>query len=546
MKISHKTIISLILIIAISSGLLVSACAVSDSELESAMEKAAQQVYSATGTPQVGSIGGEWAILGLARSGYEVAQGYYDSYFSAVEKYVIACNGVLHEKKYTEYSRVILALTAIGADPSEVAGYNLLTPLGDFEKTVWQGINGPVWAIIALDSGNYDMPENPEAETQATRQMYIDDILSRQLPCGGWSLNEAGNPDDADPDVTGMALQALAGYQAQSAVKMATGRALEWLSAAQDESGGYSSWGAANTESVVQVIVALGELGISSADSRFVKNGNTLVDNLLMYQEADGSFRHNISDVSSSRMSSEQGLCALAAAHRATSGKSSLYKMGDVSIAFSTGGKAGEGLPEKHPDVRRVPVSAPGLSFADIAGHENQAAIDSLASREIISGMPDGRFAPDETMTRAQFSAIIVRALGLAPEAVAVFEDVPASAWHAPYIGAAYSYGLINGRGVGTFDPEGTITRQEAAVLVARAASLCGMDTELSEAEIRDILAQFDDYTGVAAWAAQSLAFCYAEDILSQSDMDIQPDEHILRGEVAQMAFNLLRSANLI
>ena len=66
--------------------------------------------------------------------------------------------GNLHDKKYTEYSRVIVALTAIGKNPADVAGYNLLTPLGDYEKTIWQGMNGPIWALIALDSGNYDMP----------------------------------------------------------------------------------------------------------------------------------------------------------------------------------------------------------------------------------------------------------------------------------------------------------------------------------------------------------------------------------------------------
>jgi hypothetical protein len=99
--------------------------------------------------PQVGSVGGEWAVIGLARSEYEVDGSYFSTYDETVESYVEACGGVLHTKKYTEYSRVILALTAIGKDPADVAGYNLLTPLGDFDKTIWQGINGPIWALIA-------------------------------------------------------------------------------------------------------------------------------------------------------------------------------------------------------------------------------------------------------------------------------------------------------------------------------------------------------------------------------------------------------------
>ena len=131
---------------------------------------------------------------------------------------------MLHERKYTEYSRVILALTAIGRDPAKVAGYNLLTPLGDFEKTIWQGLNGPIWAFIALDSGSYEIPKNPAAKTQATRQLYINEILKNQLKDGGWSLTGTGN---SDLDMTAMALQALAKYQDQKSVKSATDKAAD-------------------------------------------------------------------------------------------------------------------------------------------------------------------------------------------------------------------------------------------------------------------------------------------------------------------------------
>ena len=141
------------------------------SSVQSEVQSSAAFMLSSVKSPEVGSIGGEWAVIGLARSGYSVPADYYDEYYTRVEKYVKNCSGVLHERKYTEYSRVILALTAIGRDPSKVAGYNLLTPLGDFEKTIWQGMNGPIWALIALDSGNYDIPQNPAAKTQATRQL---------------------------------------------------------------------------------------------------------------------------------------------------------------------------------------------------------------------------------------------------------------------------------------------------------------------------------------------------------------------------------------
>ena len=113
------------------------------SSVQSEVQGSAAYMVSAVKAPEVGSISGEWAIIGLARSGYAVPANYYEDYYARVEKYVKNCSGVLHERKYTEYSRVILALTAIGRDPSKVAGYNLLMPLGDFEKTIWQGLNGP-------------------------------------------------------------------------------------------------------------------------------------------------------------------------------------------------------------------------------------------------------------------------------------------------------------------------------------------------------------------------------------------------------------------
>jgi hypothetical protein len=142
-KIMKKRLLSLLLALCIALSLALPALAASTAELQSSVEASAAYLYKTVSNPQVGSIGGEWAVLGLARSGCDVPASYYQNYYANVVKYVQSCGGVLHEKKYTEYSRVIVALTAIGRDPTNVAGCNLLTPLGDFDKTVWQGINGP-------------------------------------------------------------------------------------------------------------------------------------------------------------------------------------------------------------------------------------------------------------------------------------------------------------------------------------------------------------------------------------------------------------------
>ena len=287
---------------------------------EAALQRAAAAVLRAAPKPTPGSIGGDWAVLGLARSGADVPDGYYADYYDAVAAAVQAANGVLHERKYTEYSRTILALAAIGRDARDVAGFDLTYPLGDYEKTVWQGINGPVWALLALDSRDYSMPQNAQAKTQATRQLYVDCILSAQHADGGWSMTGA-----SDPDMTAMALQALAPYRTQTKVADAAARGLACLAALQADDGGFASQGTASAESCAQVLTALAVLGAAD-DARFAKAGGSVTDALLRFQLADGSFCH-VSGGGSNEMATEQALYALAALQRARSGADGLYRM---------------------------------------------------------------------------------------------------------------------------------------------------------------------------------------------------------------------------
>ena len=552
-----KQSLSLLLVLVLALGLSVNAfAAVSDDTLAKAVTDTAQYMYQTVQSPQVGSIGGEGAVIGLARSGYAVPNSYYQNYYATVEKYVTACKGVLHEKKYTEYSRLIVALSSIGKDARNVAGYDLTKALGDYDKTIWQGLNGPIWALIALDSRNYPMPKNPEAKTQATRQMYVDHILACQLPDGGWSLfggtSAASSGDNtSDPDITGMTLQALAKYQDQPAVKQACEKALDCMSKKQGADGGFASWGTANSESCVQMIVALCELGISLDDARFVKNGKTMLDNLMTFYLPGKGFLHTQDGSGSNQMASEQGFYGLVAVQRARQGKNSLYRMGDaITVPDSSNGSDNtKGLPGKDPAVKVMPVVSPGKTFDDISGvhaHKNQPAIEAMAVRGIINGKTETRFDPDANMTRAEFAAIVVRGLGLPLQTTSNFTDVKSSDWFASYVGTAYTYKIVNGTSATTFNPNGTITRQEAAAMVARAAKLCGMDTAVDNAAMRDTLAQFGDYVTTGAWARESLAFCYQNGILDDSDLNIQPKVAIKRCEVAQMLYNLLAKSNLL
>ncbi len=552
-KYSKWCIFAFVSVIIILSSF-TAAMAESNTTLDEVVADTASYIHKTVEKPQVGSIGGEWAVLGLARSRFNVPEKYYQDYYNTVEAYVKACNGVLHNKKYTEYSRLIVALTAIDSDPRDVAGYNLLTALGDYEKTIWQGQNGPIWALIALDSGNYPMPQNPAAAVQATREMYVDRILQCQLPDGGFSLfggTAAASSKDSssDPDITGMALQALSRYQEREDVRRAIEKALICLSKIQNDDGGFASWGTANSESVVQVIVALTELGIPLDDPRFIKNGNTLLDNLMTFYIPGKGFLHTANGNGSNLMATEQALYSLVAVQRARDEKSSLYRMDDALVKTRVTDESvrpGTGLPGKNTDVKARALTSPGKTFPDISAHENQPAIEALAARGIINGKNDMQFDPDATMTRAEFTAIIVRGLGLSPKGNNTFTDIPADAWYAGYVGTAQTYCIVNGTSSLTFSPDGSITREEAAVMISRAATLCGMNTEMDTAAARDILAQYIDYVKSSNWSRSSLAFCYREGILAEKELEILPKTAIKRCEIAHMLFRMLGAANLL
>lgn len=281
------------------------------------------------GTPTVNSTGGEWMVIGLARSGRTVPAGYYDNVVEYVKAKADA-NERLHPTKVTDNARVILALTAIGKDVTNVGGHNLLKGLDSMDYVQAQDINGPIFTLIALDSHNYPTMGD------VTREKLIQVILDAQLNDGGWDLSA----DKADPDMTAMAIQALAPYyKTNETVKAAVDKALEALSALQRTDGGFDSWGTVNSESCAQVIVALTALGIDpTADSRFVKNGHTVLDALAGFYVTGGGFRHTAGGERND-MATEQGYYALAAYYRFVNGQTRLYDMSDVTI--QTGGTSG-------------------------------------------------------------------------------------------------------------------------------------------------------------------------------------------------------------
>lgn len=298
--------------------------------------------------PGVSSIGGEWAVIGLARNG-SLPADWAAIYYTNLVRTLRDSGGVLHRVKYSEYSRVVLALSSLGFDPTDVAGYDVLSPLGDFDQVCWQGVNGPIWALIALDSRGYDVPAAPEGKRQTTRDALIDAILESETAGGGWALS--GSVPDAD--LTAMALTSLAPYRASRAdVAAAIERGLSVLSSLQGEDGGFGDAGSATSESCAQVVVALSALGIDPAsDVRFAKEGGSVLDALCTFAAPGGGFKHVV-DGEVNGMATEQGLYALVAYERLLSGKAPLFDMGDVADSVPPD-------PDPAPDPDPIPTPDP-------------------------------------------------------------------------------------------------------------------------------------------------------------------------------------------
>lgn len=272
-----------------------------------------------------------WIVLALARGGAlteEQAAAYYNNVAAQLKTNNSA---VIDAKNSSTNSKTILALTAAGYDPSDVDGYNLLQPLSDLGYIRSQGMNGPVWALLAFDCYGYEIPvcDNPKAQT--TRDNLISSILGTQHADGGWSFSMG-----SDVDMTCMVIQALAPYyDTNETVKAAVDRGLAWVSSAQREDGSFSSGGDVCSESASQVLVALTAMGIDpTTDERFLKGGKGAIDALLSFYVQGGGFKHVESNYKYNVLASMQGLYALVAWYRYRDGQNSLYDMTDRDAGY--------------------------------------------------------------------------------------------------------------------------------------------------------------------------------------------------------------------
>lgn len=293
--------------------------------------------------PVVAYDRGEWAVLGLARAGVELSDAYIQAYYGKVVAYVkanIGSDGILRKPDdkntpvITDNERIILALTAIGKDPANVGGKNLLTALQDrnimqVTDTSDTDISGLVFGLLALNSGNY------------TQDSYwlVQAILTQQNEDGSWSASADTKPA-SDVDMTAMALQALAPYYNEggdATVNTAVNKALQWLSAK------YKNTGYTSAESCAQVVVALSALQLNAnSDSSFVKTvdgaSTSVLGDLLRYYLGEGQgFKHAASGKTADQKATEQALYAMAAYERYCRRTNALYDMTDAVCAHSFG-----------------------------------------------------------------------------------------------------------------------------------------------------------------------------------------------------------------
>lgn len=310
-----------------------------------------QDIYKAALTNLKDSLtdqgyGNEWAVLSIAKNGLSDAQWNY-KYIENVEKTVEEkATNVLDTSGWsysTENARVIIGLNAAGGNPQDVSGYNLLEPLADYTKVSGQGINGIVFALIAFDTRNYDIPElKATDDVQATKEGLINGILDAELEAGGWNYYKSYTDEEtgetisvsADVDLTGMAIQALAPYYKKNEkVTAAVDRALKVLSDIQDNSGMYKGYdGKLSSCSTAQVVCALSALGMDAdRDERFIKSGNSALDALLaFYVASEKAFKNVSTDSNSNSYASLQVIYALTAYDLMQNNGGRLYDMSKV------------------------------------------------------------------------------------------------------------------------------------------------------------------------------------------------------------------------
>ena len=184
------------------------------------------------------------------------------------------------------------------------------------------------------------------------------------------------------------------------------------------------------------------------------------------------------------------------------------------------------------------------MTFEDVVGHWAADSINNLGSRMVVNGVDGTNYEADRDITRAEFTAIVVRALGLEPgDGNNDYSDVEDAKWYADYIETAGTYELILGYGDGNFGPMDKITREQAMTIIARAMQITDLESDSS----LGILDSYEDMDDISIYALESIATCVDQAIVNgRTETLIDPKDNITRAETAAIVERLLKKSELI
>ncbi|KJS66111.1 MAG: hypothetical protein JL50_13235 [Peptococcaceae bacterium BICA1-7] len=177
-----------------------------------------------------------------------------------------------------------------------------------------------------------------------------------------------------------------------------------------------------------------------------------------------------------------------------------------------------------------LPEPKPATSLTDIAGHWAEKNIEKLIEMGAVSGYPDGTFKPDAGITRAEFTAMLVKAFKLQGKGEKTFADI-AGHWAREVIATAASSGIIGGYDQNSFGPDDPVTREQMAVMTVKAAKISRATGELA----------FDDNKEISAWAYDSIVMAVKDGIIKgYQDNTFRPGGKATRAEAVTMIVNAL------
>ncbi len=301
-----------------------------DEAFQKAYNKGIEYIVSQAQSEDAADVRNVWNIINLQRSD-SLEKDVCDKYVANARKYVKEKKGIV-EAKY------VLALCAVGVDVTDFEGYNLLDQFMDYDTVVSQnGITALAYIVMALNAKPYSISTGNASDIAEKYALYL---AEQSLENGGWSYGSS-----FDADSTAMVLQSLAPYYKKNdTITKEIDKALDILSSAQEENGGFKSsdseWqgtvypGASNSCTTAMVWLALSCLGISEQDKRFVKNEKTIQDAMISYQLEDGSFCYQTSSMETNSMATYQGMQAFISAEYLSSGKGAFYDFKNVNVVY--------------------------------------------------------------------------------------------------------------------------------------------------------------------------------------------------------------------